>query len=177
MLFNCKHIFHTVLLGFQFIFGASGAVGTFGKTILERHNYYRSYHEAPALTWNKSIADAAKSWVSKCNFTHDARRKYGENLYMIRNMSSVTPVYLARDAAALWYSEVNIYDYNKPKYNHFTQVVWKNTKMLGCAWKYCKIPRACILSCKYYPHGNIVGKFAQNVRPFRNKPTLRTVLM
>ena len=42
------------------------------------------------------------------------------------------------------------------------QIVWKGTKALGCAKKFC--PSAWgYLECDYYPPGNVLGAFAQNV--------------
>jgi hypothetical protein len=59
---------------------------------------------------------------------------------------------------------------------HFTQVVWKNTKKVGCAWntKSCpgngqanKMPFYKMV-CEYDPPGNYAGQFPQNVpRPIR----------
>ena len=68
-------------------------------------------------------------------------------------------------ASDAWYDEINDpgYDFNNPGYRngigHFTQMVWKSTEKLGCgvSGEY--------LTCRYYPPGNYVGQFAQNVLP------------
>ncbi|XP_077865903.1 Golgi-associated plant pathogenesis-related protein 1-like, partial [Saccoglossus kowalevskii] len=68
-----------------------------------------------------------------------------------------------------WYEEIDIYDYdfNNPNYQngtgHFTQVVWKDTKMIGCAT--AESNGRVYLACEYYPPGNVVDYFIINVLP------------
>ena len=48
---------------------------------------------------------------------------FGQNLYWGPGTVGTTT------AVASWYNEIELYDYNKPKYSpqtgHFTQIVWK----------------------------------------------------
>ena len=49
---------------------------------------------------------------------------------------------------------------------HFTQVVWRSTKYIGCGFargKWDKYKDAYYLNCKYYPAGNIKGSEVFNV--------------
>lgn len=163
-----KHIFQTVFMGFNLLFSGVAAVTSrtpdaFTKTMLQKHNKARAFHHAPPLKWNATMAKAAQKWVNHCKFEHDTRRTWGENLYMVYNYSRLSRHWLASDAVRMWYDEVKTHNWDKPQYSHFTQVVWKNSKQLGCALKYCKVPRAIIISCKYHPPGNYIGQFKQNV--------------
>lgn len=132
---------------------------------LNHHNTFREKHHSPPLIWNTSAQAAASHWLQRCVFEHDPDRRLGENLYMIQYTPYTSMSYYAASAVQLWYNEVKTYNYSAPTYNHFTQVVWKATKQLGCASKVCPIfgGRYLIISCKYYPPGNWIGQFKQNV--------------
>ena len=47
---------------------------------LSEHNTYRASHQAPAVTWDQTIADTAQSWAEGCSFTHATGTGYGESL-------------------------------------------------------------------------------------------------
>ena len=60
-----------------------------------------------------------------------------------------------------------MYDFSRPgfdlKTGHFTQVVWKDTRQLGCGVAMCDGGE--IWVCNYSPPGNFVRSFRQNVLP------------
>ncbi|KAF9968993.1 hypothetical protein BGZ75_003228, partial [Mortierella antarctica] len=72
-----------------------------------------------------------------------------------------------------WYNEEKGYNYNNPDRSrgvtsHFTQVVWRNTKSVGCARGYCSNLKAEVFICNYAGAGNWGGEYARNVlRPRR----------
>jgi len=82
-----------------------------------------------------------------------------------------------KTAITAWYDEVKYYNYNKPGFSgstgHFTQVVWKSTKQVGCAKKFCKSSGWTIYICEYDAPGNIVTSdnsyFKKNVLPIKKK--------
>lgn len=70
-----------------------------------------------------------------------------------------------------WYdSEEPLYDYNNPGFSgqsgHFSAIVWKSTKTVGCAVHDC--PNGKYYSCNYYQPGNYMGQFKENVLPKTN---------
>ena len=151
----------------------SGPVGPVGpksdvRVILEDHNKYRKVHRSVPLTWNNTIAASAAAWVNKCNLTHDRSivGRFGENL-----LFGKVPVAKAlADASRLWYNEVKSYNFTNPeveadsmKTNHFTQMVWRGTSSLGCAYKVCN--GTTFLACRYYKPGNVRGQYKFNVLP------------
>jgi len=49
---------------------------------------------------------------------------------------------------------------------HFTQLVWKGSKQIGCGAS-CNNSNKCYVTCNYYPPGNYIGQFASNVFPLK----------
>jgi len=130
---------------------------------LSVHNQLRSQHDAPALVWNNELAKYAETHASKCQFKHSGS-PYGENL--AAGYPSVT------EAIHTWYAEKKLYNKSHPgfsiKTGHFSQLVWKSTTNLGCAYVTCnsknKTPGN-YLVCEYNPAGNVInaGYFEKNV--------------
>jgi uncharacterized protein YkwD len=132
---------------------------------LSTHNYYRHLHHAPPLIWDKDLAAYAKKYAQKCQFKH-SQSPYGENL--AAGFSSVA------EAISAWHAEEKNYSYQNPQFihgtGHFTQLVWKSTKRLGCCHIYCggkNNTPGNLLVCEYSPAGNIIneGYFQANVLP------------
>jgi uncharacterized protein YkwD len=135
-------------------------------TLLAEHNRYREAHCAEPLAWSEHLEDIAAQWADEllsrgCPLEHSQHR-YGENL------AAGSPG--ALDAARvvwLWYEEVELYDFDRPDFSmetgHFTQVVWRGTRELGCAQTSCD--GIDIWVCNYAPAGNVLNAFAQNVQP------------
>ncbi|EIW86554.1 PR-1-like protein [Coniophora puteana RWD-64-598 SS2] len=136
------------------------------QTYLDVHNAERAQHGANALVWNSTLSGAAQSWANGCVFQHSGGSlgPYGENL------AAGTGSYSITDSINSWDSEESQYDPSNPQYSHWTQVVWKGTTDLGCAVATCNgifdasYGPAQYYVCEYYPAGNVIGEFAQNVQ-------------
>ncbi|KAG8918167.1 hypothetical protein FRC02_002563 [Tulasnella sp. 418] len=130
---------------------------------LKWHNAARSRHGAVPLTWSNAAAQAAQNWANRCVFQHGGGRAggFGENL------AAGTGNYPISDAITDWVKEESEYNPRNPKASHYTQVVWKSTRQLGCAKAVCNniFPgsAATYYVCEYFPAGNVIGRFAQNV--------------
>ncbi|KAG0249822.1 hypothetical protein DFQ27_009768, partial [Actinomortierella ambigua] len=136
----------------------------FEQQILDAHNQYRAIHKAPPLVWDPKAATHGNNWIQACQFKHSQNRQFGENLaYGYKDFPT---------AIKAWYDEERLYNYNNPSFSmatgHFTQVVWKSTKAVGCAVKYCDGYRSMYI-CNYSPPGNMMGRFGDNVEPPRRK--------
>ena len=146
----------------------SGAPDPFEDT-LAKHNSYRATHQAPAMAWDATVAAGAAAWASACSFGHDPNNNYGENIYAASKFA-VTPLALSK-AVDAWYGEVSSYSFTSPGFSsstgHFTQVVWKGSVGLGCAYAACgasfAIANGIFVVCRYSPAGNMMGDFANNV--------------
>ncbi|KAH8178436.1 cysteine-rich secretory protein family protein [Sarocladium implicatum] len=147
----------------------------FYTSIVKRHNQYRGEHRVKGLTWSKTLSGYAKKYMNKkgtgkhtCpDFAHSGG-SYGENLAI----GYSTPT----QATIAWGDERKDYNFKKPGYKsgtgHFTQMVWKDTKQLGCARKYCtssNVLEGWYLACEYYPRGNVIGQFDKQVLPQKSK--------
>jgi pathogenesis-related protein 1 len=85
------------------------------------------------------------------------KQKHGENLFM-----GSARHYGVTDAAAAWKNERSAYQGEAIDistfytYGHYTQLVWRNTKNVGCAK--AELDGNIIIVCNYDPPGNIVGR-------------------
>jgi len=142
-----------------------GGPGGDAAAILARHNQHRPRHCAPELAWSEEAARAAQAWAERlaheCTFKHSSS-KYGENLWM-----GTAGAFGPEQVVDSWYSESKGYDYARPGFSmrtgHFTQLVWRATRRLGCGTATCKGNQ--IWVCNYEPPGNVEGEFRENVLP------------
>ena len=124
---------------------------------LNSTNDFRSQHNANPLNWNTSLANAASSWASKCQWKHSGGPT-GENLAI-----GYPDMTTAIDA---WGNERSLYDFSGPtgfseRTGHFTQLVWKDTTSMGCAAIDCtgrNSLKGFMVVCEYWPPGNVVGE-------------------
>jgi len=137
------------------------------QKLIELHNKVRADVNVGAITWSKKLAIYAQEWanhlaVTDCNMKHRPhsgkwKQKYGENLFM-----GTAGYFGVADAVRTWESEKKYYQgqalgiSNWYKSGHYTQIVWKNTKLIGCAKIECK--GNIIVVCNYDPPGNVLGQ-------------------
>lgn len=140
---------------------------------LDPHNAARAQHNANPVGWDDNLAQLAQQWVNGCTFEHSggslSSEGYGENL------AAGTGEYQIADAVTSWVNEGQQYDPNNPEQGgtgHFTQVVWKSTTMIGCAYADCPAGSGPfdasfgdwrLHSCMYTPPGNFLGQYPENV--------------
>ncbi|KAK5630426.1 hypothetical protein RRF57_006141 [Xylaria bambusicola] len=131
----------------------------FTSAILNSTNVYRKAHNASALTWNATLASFARSYLSKasCKFEHSGG-PFGENLAL--GYSNATA------SVEAWGDEREKYNYGRPGFSeetgHFTQLVWKDTRSVGCERRLCG-KKGWYLACEYWPPGNVIGAFGNEV--------------
>ena len=145
--------------------------------LLTRHNLYRAKHSAPNLERNSQLEDIAQAYSEKLvtlgylvHSSNTLNGNYiGENLYFGYNAG-----YLGTKPVDAWYDEIKDYDFAKSEFTsgtgHFTQVVWKNSKQVGCGVA-CGSNDYCYVTCNYYPGGNYLGQFKTNVLPLTETTT------
>ena len=134
---------------------------------LQMHNEVRAGHCAPPLVWSAEVASEAQAWADElargCTFEHSHGR-YGENL-------ALGVAGLHDDPAQifdLWYRESEEYHFGYGGFSrmtgHFTQVIWADSRRLGCGTSTCRGKR--IWVCQYDPPGNYSDRYASNVKPW-----------
>jgi len=124
-------------------------------------NSLRAKKGAVAFTWNDTLATYAKRVANTCVFEH-SHGPFGENL------SAGTHPFSIAAAIKLWTDEESSYNPNNPQFSHYTQVVWKGSKQVGCAVTTCPtlvdaFDNGDFYVCEYYPPGNVIGQFPENV--------------
>lgn len=72
-----------------------------------------------------------------------------------------------RRSAEMWYEEIKDYSFNNPSFSsktgHFTQVVWVGSREFGVA-KATSRNGAQYVVARYFPAGNVIGQFPDNVK-------------
>lgn len=133
---------------------------TFTSAILNSTNFYRSEHNATALTWNETLEDFAADYLddNDCAFEHSGG-PYGENLAIGYPNATAS--------VEAWGNERGEYNFKRGKFSHgtghFTQLVWKDTTDVGCGRRLCG-ESGWYLVCEYWPRGNVIGEFKEEVQ-------------
>ena len=138
--------------------GETGRLVGFAAT----HNYIRSEIDVPELVWDDELADVSAQWIdhlateNNCTLEHTKDGQYGENLAWNAGFQS-SPC----QVVSAWLGEQEYYNYNKNSCSdvcgHYTQLVWANTELVGCAFTTCADSSE-IWMCSYDPPGNVVGE-------------------
>lgn len=139
----------------------------FATELLEAHNHARTMDNAPPLEWSHRLAVEAKQWAevlaSEGRMRHasiDERKGAGENLWMgsAGRFSASFMVNAFVDEKQHFkpgkFPDIS-HTGNWRDVGHYTQVVWKDTRELGCA--VVRNQRDDFLVCRYWPAGNIYG--------------------
>lgn len=130
-----------------------------GAQILNAHNAVRRSVGVPPLGWSEELERSAQRWardlISTGEFSHSRNQQYGQNLFEISGASAAPS-----EVVANWAAERKNYD---PRTNtcssrcgHYTQIVWRDTKLLGCAVARNRTREVWV--CDYEPPGNFIGE-------------------
>ena len=131
------------------------------EEMLSRHNHWRAEVGVEPLEWSDDLAKSAAKWAKKlkadkCGFYH-SDDSYGENIW-----KGTSGYYSITQVVDSWGEEIEDYNYktNKCKVGracgHYTQIVWRDTKKVGCAQIECDGMTTWV--CQYDPPGNWVGE-------------------
>ncbi|KAJ1433513.1 Ves allergen [Sesbania bispinosa] len=141
--------------------------GCFAESLefLFRHNLVRAAKWEFPLMWDSQLEQYARWWAGQrkadCKVEHSFPEndfKLGENIFW-GSGSSWTPT----DAVRAWADEEKYYTYATnacvagQMCGHYTQIVWKNTRRIGCARVVCDGGDV-FMTCNYDPVGNYVGE-------------------
>lgn len=142
--------------------------------ITAAHNRVRARVGVPPLAWNPRLAEVAQHWADACVDRQPPRGMIdhssgeapafpgplGENLHATTG-PAVDPV----GAVEGWAAEAQDYDLQQDTCRrgamcgHYTQVVWRTTREVGCATSTCpRLRYRTSLVCNYFPAGNWEGQ-------------------
>lgn len=145
---------------------------TYIQAIIDLHNVARDATGASPslahLVWDDNLASLSLTWsqhlANDIGFLQHSTDEYGENLESQQDTAGDET--LGAKATQLWYNEKEEYlKEGSPKigggnfemYGHYTQMVWRGTKKVGCA-SYAKVgTNNYFTTCKYSPAGNVMG--------------------
>jgi hypothetical protein len=124
-----------------------------------------------ALTWSPALAATAAAWVAMCRdvdapiglVDHNPGRSTGHPYYVGENIFASSGAASPQQAVSLWAGEKNNYNYANNTCSgvcgHYTQLVWRDTREVGCAVGNCpglQFPNTIV--CDYGPGGNVNGQ-------------------
>lgn len=153
--------------------------------VTEAHNAARGALGASAalgaLEWSEELAVFAQQWsdslAERCGtIEHRDQDGFGENI-ALRGSSRVVEPFSGEEAVAGWVAEDACWDYgtirgsercdsacieglNSNGCGHYTQVVWRDTRFVGCGYSTCERQDITfeIWVCNYDPPGNYIGQ-------------------
>ena len=144
----------------------------FANMVLAVHNRERAAVGVPPLVWSDKLAADAKPYaehlLTTAELEHPSQEWVdahpnsvpgyeGENLAWRGNTTTVPIAQMQQG----WISEKNNYHGEPGDFNgvgHYTQMVWRDTKEVGCAAASGGPHGRDVLDCRYSPVGNILGQ-------------------
>lgn len=174
--------------------GAQRAQQPIAKNIYDLHNEARATAGLEPLRESKQLADFAKKWAEhlkhqeSCAIRHPLNSEEEKNRYLPGSLGQ--NIYVGHgypddpsspsNVVSAWYDECK--DYKTPTgdipgnfeaVGHFTQLMWKDAKEVGCARVECPKPmtasdgtivdvKGAVIVCNY-DKGNVSGQFPTQV--------------
>ena len=151
------------------------------SALLNAHNQHRLKVGAPKLNWSSELEQRATTWAKQlkkngCFMKHSGpgenlfwaspvktaiSRKGSQERFWTYSLHQVSEQYVVNS----WASEKKWFDPGANSCrapegktcNHYTQVVWHNTKEIGCSKAVCD-DFSQVWVCNYDPPGNIYGQ-------------------
>ncbi len=139
----------------------------FDKNMLKYHNEYRIKHHSIALENTSELNNKANKYAElllRDNVGDEGNNLFNDDIYG-ENIFITDREECEENICKIWYDENKRYNYDLNNFqrgtNHFTQLVWNSTRKIGFGYanynnKYCYVTL-------YYPAGNILGQFTNNV--------------
>lgn len=128
------------------------------------------------LKWDDKLAEAAQKIANTGKYAHvdvkDSRFPVGQNLYRGMFTQKTSGPDWNR-AVNSWFDEHKLYKFDtkyEPNIGHYTQLIWSDTKCVGCGYVHMdsgdkKFIFQKLYVCNYGPAGNYIGK-----HPYATKP-------
>lgn len=147
---------------------ATGLSSTFDARILAAHNRERASLNVAPLQWSPALARSAQVWADHLaatgSFKHAPElpsNPQGENLWAGTKSSYAIEARVEAWVREKRYFKRGTFPQNSTTGNvkdvgHYTQLVWGNTRDVGCAEATGE--REDILVCRYSSAGNYVGE-------------------
>jgi len=149
--------------------------------MVKAHNEVRASVGAPKVKWSKALESKAIKRLKQlqklgCVMKHSGP---GENLFWASAREtankknafgqwiwhSAVQKISEKEVVAMWAGEKEMYSYEQgtcraplgETCGHYTQLVWKDTREIGCGRSICR-DKSQVWLCLYAPAGNIIGE-------------------
>ena len=139
------------------------------KNLLKLHNDYRIIYKAPNLELNDELCQLAQEYADKCADLQstDLTPVLYKNECLGENISEFDgDISTALTICENWANERNNYNFRDKVYKdqtkHFTQMIWKNTQIVGFGFSSSSNEKNYFVSF-YFPAGNIFEEFDKNI--------------
>ncbi len=146
--------------------GSTQVTSSQNNEFINNHNKLRNTVGVANISWSNKVASSAQKWADNlqkqgCVMKHSPssqREGYGENIAWSKGYY-MTPSH----ATNMWGGEKKHYNYRTNKCQngkvcgHYTQMVWRNTKHIGCGVAKCA-GKTSVMVCQYSPAGNYYGE-------------------
>jgi hypothetical protein len=124
----------------------------------------------PEVAWSSELAEVAQAYAehlsSSCELVH-SHGQYGENLALFsgRHATADTVVSLWADEGKCWtpgpFMKGDACSSTCSACGHYTQLVWRDTTLVGCGVADCQgTGQRELWVCNYDPPGNFIGENA-----------------
>ncbi|MQM07988.1 hypothetical protein Taro_040841 [Colocasia esculenta] len=127
------------------------------------HNSARARVGVGPVSWDGGLAQYARNYAQgvarDCRLAYPGG-PYGANAYWGRGARR----YTAGDALSWWFAERQYYHYRRNTCDpgrscrNYKQLVWRNSRSIGCASVRCSGGDGYYMLCVYNPKGNIPGR-------------------
>ena len=144
---------------FPLLFTVVGLASPWSGNMLTAHNQVRAQVGVKPLEWSYDLAAKAQWWadtlIDRHWWFHSHTPGLGESMTEVINGELVP-----QQVVAGWVSERRFYNLTRNECSdvcgHYTQVVWRDTKQVGCAVANSGDRQVWV--CEYWPPGNYVGR-------------------
>jgi uncharacterized protein YkwD len=146
------------------------------ETMVTAHNQVRcgvspTAQTMPPVVWDGALEATAQAWADGCRdidvpfglIDHNPNRSDGHPYYVGENIFASGGVTASPGpAVTAWAAESANYNYAANTCSgvcgHYTQLVWANSRRIGCARSYCgALTYPSSIVCNYGPGGNVGG--------------------
>ena len=146
--------------------------GDLKKGIVEEINNFRNLHGVPYLKQSSDLDSIAQSHAGK--LANSAQLAYSGNKYRNQELGEILFYYGgecdAEKIVETWNKDSKNFKYNSknPDASSFAQIVWKSSQLIGIGIAKDYQGGSYIVA-NFFPPGNIIGKFQDNVLPPKGK--------
>ena len=139
------------------------------ENLLKKHNECRNKYGATNLELNEELCQLAQEYADKCaEFQNTDLNPFSyKNECLGENISEFDgDISTALTICENWANERNNYNFRDKVYKdqtkHFTQMIWKNTQIVGFGFSSSSNEKNYFVSF-YFPAGNIFEEFDKNI--------------